>query len=181
MQKLNKFSDEELAEIVRTKDNHAYGELIHRYEKKLLRYAAYLINDEDLAADAVQEGFIKAFINLNSFNSKLKFSSWLYRIVHNQAMNIVSKSKSNISTDEVLEMDSGINLEDELIKKEIKNNLHDCLNKMDLLYKIPLTLYFLEEKSYEEISDILRIPTGTVGTRINRAKIMVKKICQKKQ
>ncbi len=181
MPKLNKFSDEELAEIVRTKDNSAYAELIHRYEKKLLRYATYLINDEDLAADAVQEGFIKAYINLNSFNSKLKFSSWLYRIVHNQAINLISKNKRNISTDEILEMGSGTNLEDEFIKKEIKNNLHDCLNKINLLYKVPLTLYFLEEKSYEEISNILRIPIGTVGTRINRAKIMVKKICQKKQ
>lgn len=181
MQELKKLSDEQLVEIVRNEDKNVYAELIHRYEKKLFRYAAYLINDGELASDAVQEGFIKAYINLNSFNLKKKFSSWLYRIVHNQAMNLVNKNRQHFSTDDALEIDSGINLEDELIRKEIKSNLHECLGKMPLLYKAPLTLYFLEEKSYEEISDILRIPTGTVGTRINRAKIMVKKICQKKQ
>ncbi|MDD5681358.1 MAG: sigma factor-like helix-turn-helix DNA-binding protein, partial [Candidatus Omnitrophica bacterium] len=56
---------------------------------------------------------------------------------------------------------------------------HKCLNKMSIIYKEPLSLYYLEEKSYEEISDILRIPIGTVGTRINRAKGLMKKICQK--
>jgi RNA polymerase sigma-70 factor (ECF subfamily) len=50
---------------------------------------------------------------------------------------------------------------------------------MPLIYREPLSLFFIEEKSYEEISDILRIPTGTVGTRINRAKLILKKICQK--
>ena len=50
---------------------------------------------------------------------------------------------------------------------------------MPVIYREPLSLYFLEEKPYEEISDILRIPVGTVGTRINRAKVLMKKICQK--
>ena len=173
-------TDEVLVELIRTKDKNLYAEVIRRYEKKLLRYATYLINDSDLAADAVQEGFIKAYINLQSFNVKLQLSSWLYRIVHNQAMNLVSKHKPHVSTDEALEIESGLNLEDELIKKELKNNLQSCITNMPLLYKAPLTLFFLEEKSYEEISDILRLPMGTVATRINRAKKILRNLCQKK-
>ena len=70
-------------------------------------------------------------------------------------------------------------LEEELIKKELQAHAHHCLRQMPLIYREVLSLYFLEERSYEEISDILRIPIGTVGTRINRAKVLMKKICQK--
>ena len=178
---LKDYSDNEIVEFVKNKDKNLYAEIISRYEKKLLRYANYLVNDEQLAADAVQEGFIKAYVNLHSFNIKLQFSSWLYRIVHNQAMNLLVKNKQNLVIDEALDIDSKINLEDDLIKKELQSHLYHCLNQMNLLYKEPLVLFFLEEKTYEEISDVLRIPIGTVGTRINRAKHIVRKLCQKKQ
>ena len=180
MSELTTLTDEALVALVRSKDKNLYAEVIRRYEQKLLRYATYLVNDADLAADAVQEGFIKAYINLQSFNLQLKFSSWLYRIVHNQAMNLVSKYKQQVSIDDALEIASDLNLEDALITKELKNNLQACIAAMPLLYKAPLTLFFLEEKSYEEISDILRLPMGTVATRINRAKTIVRKLCQKK-
>jgi len=78
-----------------------------------------------------------------------------------------------------IEYDSGIDLEDDLIKKELINHTHNCLNKMPILYREPLSLFFLDEKTYEEISDILRIPIGTVGTRISRAKKIMKKLCEK--
>ncbi len=180
MQTLQNYSDNEVVELVKKKDKNLYAEIIRRYEKKLLRYATYLVNDEQLAADAVQEGFIKAYVNLRSFNQKLQFTSWIYRIVHNQAINLLSKNKRNLVIEEALDFDSNIDLEDALIKKELREHLHHCLNQMSLLYKEPLVLFFLEEKSYEEISDVLRIPIGTVGTRINRAKHIVRKICQKK-
>jgi RNA polymerase sigma-70 factor (ECF subfamily) len=81
--------------------------------------------------------------------------------------------------DEQMDFDSGINVEDEFIKSELVSQAHNCLARMPVLYKEPLSLFYLEEKSYEEISDILRIPIGTVGTRVNRAKGMMKKLCQK--
>jgi RNA polymerase sigma-70 factor (ECF subfamily) len=181
MLNLSKLTDEEIVKIVRSKDQEAYAFLIKRYEKKLTRYASYLINDENMATDAVQESFIKAYINLNSFNLKKKFSSWIYRIVHNQALTIVGKNRQHQSIENASEIESETNLEDDLIKKELVKHAHDCLEQMPILYKEPLSLFYLEEKTYEEIGDILRISIGTVGTRINRAKIMVKKICQKKQ
>lgn len=180
MTEVSKMSDEQIVEIVRNKDKNRYAEIIHRYEKKLLRYAIYLITDEQLAADAVQEGFIKAYINLHSFNVSLRFSSWLYRIVHNEAMNLVRANHHDVMIDEALNIDSQIHVEDAFIKKELQNRVDHCLQQMSLLYKEPLVLFFLEEKTYQEISDILRIPIGTVGTRINRAKQLVRKICQKK-
>jgi RNA polymerase sigma-70 factor (ECF subfamily) len=94
-------------------------------------------------------------------------------------MNILNRNKKQNQIKEGIDFDSGVNIEDEYIKKELVTHTHECLYQMPVIYKEPLTLYFLEGKSYEEISDILRIPMGTVGTRINRAKLVMKKICQK--
>ena len=174
-----KLSDEKIVEVVRAKDKEAYAEIIKRYQKKLLRYAGNVLGDKDKAEDVVQEGFIKAYINLNGFNTKMKFSSWIYRIVHNEAMNMLGKDNKQQPMYEQVEFDSGINLEDDFIKKELVSRTHHCLEQMPIIYKEPLSLYYLEEKSYEEISDILRIPINTVGTRVNRARGIMKKLCQK--
>ena len=179
MRDLSILSDEEIVEIVRTKDKEVYAQIIKRYQTKLLRYAGYIMGDEHKGADVVQEGFIKAYVNLNGFDTKKKFSSWIYRIVHNEAMNMLGKHKKQIPMDDQRELDSGINIEDEFIKHELVSRAHHCLEQMPTLYKEPLSLFYLEEKSYEEISDILRIPIGTVGTRINRARGIMKKLCQK--
>jgi RNA polymerase sigma-70 factor (ECF subfamily) len=179
MENLSKLSDEAVVKVVRNSDKEIYREIIARYQQKLLRYARYLLNDDHMASDAVQEAFIKAYINLNSFNTKKKFSSWIYRIVHNEAMTLISKNKKHVLMNDQIEYDSGIDLEDDLIKKELINHTHNCLNKMPILYREPLSLFFLDEKTYEEISDILRIPIGTVGTRISRAKKIMKKLCEK--
>lgn len=175
----SKLSDEKLIEVVRSKDNESYAEVIRRYQAKLLRYATYIVGGDEAGADIVQEGFVKAYQNLNSFDTKKKFSSWIYRIVHNEAINYLKKQNKVKQLNPEIEYDSGVNLEEEFIKNEIISHAQNCLEEMDLLYKIPLSLFYLEEKSYEEISDILRIPVGTVGTRINRAKLIMKKICQK--
>jgi RNA polymerase sigma-70 factor, ECF subfamily len=91
MQNFKDFSDEQLVEEVRSKDQELYSHIVDRYQAKLMRYIKYLIFDEYKAADVVQETFIKAFINLNGFDTRKKFSSWIYRIAHNEAMNSVKK------------------------------------------------------------------------------------------
>lgn len=179
MTDISKLSDEQVIVIVRTKDKEIYAEIIKRYQAKLMRYANYIMGDEHLGADVVQESFVGAYINLNGFDKKKKFSSWIYRIVHNSAMNLLNKHKHQRPMDDRVEYDSGVNLEDEFIKNEIVNHAHRCLEQMPIMYKVPLALFFLEEKSYEEISYILRIPIGTVGTRVNRAKGIMKTLCQK--
>ncbi|RJR25760.1 sigma-70 family RNA polymerase sigma factor [Candidatus Microgenomates bacterium] len=179
MADISNLSDEQVVKLVREKDKEVYIEIIKRYQNKLMRYAFYLTQDDNKAADAVQEAFIKTYVNLNGFDIKKKFSSWIYRIVHNEAMNVLNKHGKHLQLNEDFDFDSGINVEDDFVKKELQAHTNSCLRQMSVMYREPLTLYFLEEKSYEEISDILRIPVGTVGTRINRAKVLMRKICQK--
>ena len=178
MKDITKLSDEKIVELVRKKDKELYVHIIKRYQDKLMRYANYLTGDEQMASDVVQESFIKTYINLNGFDTKKKFSSYIYRIVHNEAINLIHKRKKEVSLYEGIDFESKESIEDEFVKKELANRTHNCLGKMPVMYREVLSLFFLEEKSYEEISDILRIPVGTVGTRINRAKVIMKKICQ---
>ncbi|MDD4289800.1 MAG: sigma-70 family RNA polymerase sigma factor [Patescibacteria group bacterium] len=178
MEDLKKLTDEKLVEYIRTKDQESYLEIVLRYQEKLTRYAKYLVQDEYKSEDVVQNTFIKAFINLNNFNIKKKFSTWIYRIAHNEAINEIVKHKREMPLLEDMDFQSDENIELDFSKNELREKLEDCISKIPILYSEPISLFFLEEKSYEEISDILRLPISTVGTRINRAKILMKKICQ---
>ncbi|MCF7843545.1 RNA polymerase sigma factor [Candidatus Gracilibacteria bacterium] len=172
-------SDEEIVEQVRSKDREMYSIIIERYQHKLTRYVTHLVYDKDIALDIVQSTFIKAFINLNSFDTKKKFSSWIYRIAHNEAMNSIKKYKKEIKMPEGFDFPSDEDITKDFEKKENIIKVEKCLEKIPVLYSEPLSLFYLDEKTYEEISDILRIPMGTVATRISRAKIALKHICQK--
>lgn len=179
MEDLKKQTDEQVAEYVRAQDQEAYLELVLRYQEKLLRYAKALSRDEAKAADIVQNTLIKAFVNLNSFDVTKKFSTWIFRIAHNEAIDEIKRKKHELPMLEDLDFDSPEDLEGIIFQKEEIKMVHDCLTEMPLMYSEPLELLFLEEKSYEEISDILRLPIGTVGTRISRAKKIMRKLCQK--
>lgn len=173
-------TDEQLVVLIRDEDPQLFREIIHRYQAKLLRYVEYLVGDANQAADIVQESLIKAFQNLQSFNAKKKFSSWMYRIAHNQAMNVVARQKIHQAWDETLEVADNIDLEDNLALQELQLHAQVCLAQLPIKYREPLSLFYLEEKSYQEISDILHLPMGTVSIRIKRAKAIMKVICQKK-
>jgi RNA polymerase sigma-70 factor, ECF subfamily len=179
MRDVKNISDEELVIKIRKENKELYSEIVNRYEDKLMRYANYLIYNQEKAADAVQDSFMKAYINLNGFNTKKKFSSWIYRIVHNEAMNAVKKYHKESSIKKGMDWSSDINLEDEFDKKKIQEMAQKCLKEIPIKYSEPLELFFIEGYSYEDISDILRLPMGTVATRISRAKALMKNICQK--
>jgi len=174
-----KLTDEEIVEKVRSNDRDLYAVIIERYENKLLRYATNLIHDEDRASHIVQDSLVKAYINLNGFNTKKKFSSWIYRIVHNEAMNVVKKYQKEVPIPDNFDFESEEDITKDFEQKETAAHVEKCLKSIPLIYSEPLSLYYLDEKSYEEISDILRIPMGTVAIRMSRARKLMKHICQK--
>lgn len=172
-------TDEELVKIIRTKDQELYSEVVKKYQDKLYRYVFNIVYDDPRATDIVQQTFIKAFVNLNGFDIKKSFSSWIYRIAHNEAMNLIKKYKKEVSILPDFDIPSANNVEEEYVKEETVIEVKRCLKDVPILYSEPLSLFYLEDKSYEEISDILRLPTSTVGTRISRAKLLMKEICKK--
>ena len=142
------------------------------------------LDSEDIA-DVLQDVFIKVYKNLNNFDQELKFSSWVYRITHNQVISNFRKNKARPQTVPI-EIDDNIvhNLASDLDTGQLadldylRQNINVVLDKLDLKYREVLILKFLEDKDYKEISDILKKPVGTVGTLINRAKVKFKKALQ---
>lgn len=173
-------SDEKLVVMVRTEAPEDYRYVVERYQQKLFRYILSYIYDQDKAEDIVQETFIKMYINLNSFDSNRTFSSWAYKIAHNEMVNYVRKHKREI----VLEDDSWIpeladdrpSLAEELDKKLSRHKLYNALALLPMKYREVLVLYYFQGHDYESIATILSIPMSTVSTRIARAKAKLKKI-----
>lgn len=183
-QEFAKRTDEELATISNG-NIEAFEELISRYEKKLLRYIGRIANfSNEENEEVLQEVFIKVWKNINSFSPDLKFSSWIYRIAHNETISIFRKAKSRGISDQVeltetLFIPEKIDFIKELDDKISSHNIQNVLLEMDTKSREILVLKFLEEQSYEEISDILKLPMGTIATRINRAKDSFRALVQK--
>ena len=176
-------SDEKLIEIIREENKELYSEIIKRYKNKLSHYLRKFIRDSDELEDVLQVVFIKAYKNLYGFNIKKKFSSWIYRIAHNEAINQIKKySKERLFFDEeeYKIIDEKIDINNTVDKKLLKQEIKEYLSKIKLKYQEPIILFYFEQKSYEEISDILRIPKSTVGTLISRGKKILKQNLQKK-
>jgi RNA polymerase sigma-70 factor (ECF subfamily) len=130
------------------------------------------------AEDILQDAFIKVWKNLNGFDTDLKLSSWLYRIVHNETISHWRKDKW-ANNNPFLELDERIldQLADDLgISEDCCPEIKEKIQLLSEKYREVLVLKYFEDMSYEDISDILKLPEGTVATRIKRAKIALSKI-----
>jgi RNA polymerase sigma-70 factor (ECF subfamily) len=179
----NNLTDSELVDKV-LRNREYFRCIVERYDNKLLRYILRItsVNKED-AEDILQDIFISAYKNLNNFNKDLKFSSWIYRIAHNRVISVWRKAKRTpvlFKNNDSLEIFNNIISKDDifldLIKKDLEREVGGILNKLKKEYAEVLILKFLEDKSYAEISDILKKPMGTIATLINRAKKQFKEM-----
>lgn len=176
-------TDEELVALT-IENQDFFSCLVERYEAKLMRYVRRIsaATQED-AEDILQEIFVKTYRNLLGFDPKLKFSSWIYRIAHNQ---VVSQWRKTKTRPQVVKFEADEDFlkfiaADEDLAADTERKFEACdiramLEELDSKYREVLVLKFLEEKDYKEISDILKKPLGTVATLINRAKKQFRKI-----
>lgn len=183
---ISSLTDAELVKLtLANQDNFVY--LVDRYKGKLSSYVKRLTNanNED-AEDILQEVFIKVYLNLNDFNKDLKFSSWIYRITHNQVISGHRKLKARpegyaVNLDDQLakNLTAEIDIKGQVDHKILQETINSVLKKIDPKYRDVLVLKFLEEKSYQEISDILKKPLGTVASLMNKAKLEFKNELEK--
>ena len=175
-------SDEELVQIALA-DQESFGLIIDRYSEPLSRYIRRLTRlDEEEAKDVLQDIFIKIYLNLNDFDHSLKFSSWIYRVAHNQVIDHWRKSQVRPSTtidpDDAfwLSVADDLDLEAEANRRELGVKIRKLIDRLEGDYRAILILRYLEDKDYQEISDIMKKPIGTVATLINRAKKKLKNL-----
>lgn len=180
-QKETERTDEAIARDVQSGKMEAFGILVRRYEAKMLRYVRHFLFGYEDAEDMVQEVFLKAYVNIRSFNASKKFSSWLYRIAHNEFINAIKKKgREHLS---LFDLDtlfphpvSQENIDKEINSRELREALDKILGKVDIKYREVLVLYYFEELNYREIADVLHIPTPTVGVRLKRGRQIVKSL-----
>ena len=172
-------SDEQLAGKVQNGDVGAFDMLLQRYQAKILRYGnKFLLAPQDIE-DVTQEIFLKVYRFIKSFDASRKFSPWIYGIAHNEFINLGKKRKGEpvhfFDFDTFFPHPSSKESpEKDLDKKHMAELLESYLNKIPAKYREPLVLYYLEDLSYSDIADVLRIPVTTVGVRLNRAKARLK-------
>jgi RNA polymerase sigma-70 factor (ECF subfamily) len=176
-------TDEALVEEIYQGDKELFGELIDRYEAKLTRYVRRFTQEKDDIDDIVQTIFVKAYTHLNSFDTSRSFNSWIYRIAHNESVTYLKRKGeekvSFIDFDTFFPHPFAKEESDALaLSNEQKKLLESSLSKLPPKYREVLVLYFFEEMSYEEIREVLHIPTSTVGVRLRRAKQALEALLQ---
>lgn len=162
----------------------ALAVLLGRYEAGAVRYACSMVGDRDDAEDVVQDASIKAYRNLRAFDQRRTFGPWLYRIVRNEGLNWLRRHKRTVYGEGAqLLLDNTAGNSDshaDVERKEVQTMMQDCLYQLDLKYREPLMLYYIDDRSYQEISDILRIPMGTVATNISRGKQQLRTLVEQR-
>jgi len=178
---MSDLTDEELAQKVQKGETEAFGILIERFEQKMLRYSRKFLFGYEDAQDAVQTVFLKAYINIQQFDNSKKFSSWLYRIAHNEFINVIKKNgKESVPIFELdtlfPHLEAKQNSARDFEVQELQDLMEQYLNKISPKYREILVLYYFEQMGYTEIAEILKIPASTVGVRLKRAKVALKKL-----
>lgn len=178
-------SDELIAAAVQMGDVDAFGELMDRYEAKLKRYGRKFLARQNDIEDLVQDVFIKAYEHMQSFDTSLRFSPWIYRIAHNLFVNeLKRKSKYSIAAfdpDVILPfLPAKETADSDLLDSESKEEIDKLIGALPVKYREVVVLHYLEEMSYQEISDILQIPVNTVGVRMTRARHKLKGLYEEK-
>jgi RNA polymerase sigma-70 factor (ECF subfamily) len=158
------------------RDRNAYAEVVRRHEAVIARYVKRLLGPKAQAAeDVLQEVFIKAYVNLNDYDRTRPFAPWLYRIAHNEAMSFLRKHRAERHAiggeDALLILERTADGEDPGVlwqRRRTADEVRQALHALGRRYRDVLVLRYLEEKSYDQIADILEMPPGTVATLIAR-------------
>jgi RNA polymerase sigma-70 factor (ECF subfamily) len=176
-----KQTDLELVRRVQAGDKSAFDVLVLKYQQKVINLVTRYVHDPHIAMDVSQESFIKAYRGLKNFRGDSAFYTWLYRISINTAKNyLVSKGRrmpdDDIDAQEAEQYDGGDKLRDistperEALTDEIQATVQSAIDALPDDLRIAITLRELEGLSYEEISETMDCPIGTVRSRIFRAR-----------
>ncbi len=185
---VDELDDHSLIEATRTGDEAAFKELMRRYSNQITNFVYRMLEDYDRAVDLAQETFVRVYLNIDRYQATYSFSTYIYKIAHNLAISELRKRKrhrliqlptffSDKDSEEVeveLPDQSLMLADDAMIDEERRNAVAKAIATLPEKYRAALVLCDLEERSYEEISEILGLPTGTVKSRINRARNLLK-------
>ncbi|MCA9364435.1 MAG: sigma-70 family RNA polymerase sigma factor [Candidatus Moranbacteria bacterium] len=178
---MNDLDDNEVIVLTRQKNQECYQEIVKRYQKRLSAYLYHLVGNKEEVEDVLQEVFVKVYKNIKKFDVNQKFSSWIYRIAHNEAVNFLKKKTRRrlVSWEDIISYKDQMALQEEQgqessmdvwMRKERRQEVKDAIAKLPKKYRAVLALRYECVHSYQEMAEILGKPTNTVGTLLRRAK-----------
>jgi RNA polymerase sigma-70 factor (ECF subfamily) len=167
-----KYAESGMIEQAQCGDRNAFGELVRYYYPGVMRVVYRLCGDAGLAEDMAQETFLRAWINLSSFNPQSSLRNWLYRIAVNAALDVLRRRPEEALEDDAVQRltDQATGPEMSLIDKEQVALLQRAMRSLPEAARSVLVLREYGELSYQEIANVLDIPLGTVMSRLNYAR-----------
>ncbi|HQR34629.1 MAG TPA: sigma-70 family RNA polymerase sigma factor [Blastocatellia bacterium] len=185
---VEKMDDHSLLAATLTGDEAAFKELVRRYQNQITNYVYRMLDDYDRAVDLAQETFLRVYTSAERYQATYSFSTYIYRIAHNLAISELRQRKrrklmqfpmffSDKDSDEVeieIEDQRQVLADDSMIAAQQREAVTKAIASLPEKYRAALVLCDIEEKSYEEISEVLDLPVGTVKSRINRARNLLK-------
>ncbi|MDQ0178155.1 RNA polymerase sigma factor [Bacillus chungangensis] len=165
-----------LIEQVRKGEQEAYSELVNKYKNRLYIFLLRMLDQAQDAHDLTQEVFIKAYYQLNTFNGTSQFSTWLYRIAYNRAIDELRRRKPVHVPLYDMEFTDDESPEDICLAKERATFLHKQVMTLPENYRTVLLLRHTQELSYKQIGEVLDIPPDTVQVRLYRARKKLREI-----
>jgi len=166
---------------VKKGDQNAFAEIVEIYKDKVYQLCYRMLGNRHEAEDIAQEAFIRAYVNIHSYDMNRKFATWLYRIATNLSIDRIRKKKPDFYLDAEVAGAEGLTLysqvaadvelpEDQVESLELQATIQKEILKLPEKYRSAIVLKYIEELSLKEISEILELPIGTVKTRIHRGR-----------
>ena len=185
----SKASDEVIFEQVKRDEFNAFDLIVSRYKNRLFNCVYRLVHNSEIAEDLVQETFLRVYKNRHNYHATSNFSTWIYTIALNLARSELRKRKRrqffslNSSPNNDDNMTEGFDLpdpsfgpEDHLAHSELGRAIQKAIDQLPVKYRTVIVLRDIEELSYEQISEILECPTGTIKSRVNRARLRLQEM-----
>ncbi|KMK76733.1 RNA polymerase sigma factor SigW [Alkalihalobacillus pseudalcaliphilus] len=171
---------------VKKGDEQAFAELVELFKDKVYQVAYRMVGNSYEAQDVAQEAFLRAYTNIEQYDVNRKFSTWLFRIATNVAIDKLRKKKPDYYLQEEVQGAEGLTYEsqitsdealpeDQVVTLELQEWVQDEINKLPPKYRTVIILKYMEDLSLKEISDILDMPVSTVKTRIHRGREALRK------
>ncbi len=175
--------ENEIIEQIRKGDVRKYAALVDRHKDRAFTLAFRLVQDREEAEELVQDAFTRAYRSLEQFRGDAKFSTWLYRIVYNLCMTRVTRRKTRPESLDRYEAethherfvdDDEPGIDEQMENEDFKNIILEEVNRLPEPYRAAVALFYLQEMSYDEMTNVLQLPLGTVKTNLFRARNLLR-------
>jgi RNA polymerase sigma-70 factor (ECF subfamily) len=175
--------DKEIIEAIRKGNVRRFGDLVDRHKNRAMTLALRIVGDTREAEELVQDAFLRAYRGLDSFRGDARFSTWLYRILYNVCMTKALRRPRKDTLNDLIDEghqasdsaeDSDPSILEQLESQETLAMLHEELEQLPPHFRIALTLFYVQEMSYDEMAAVLEAPMGTIKTNLSRGRALLR-------